>query len=818
MRNPRSPLRALPGSRRNSPIRLAGPLLLALCLLGCDAFLTDNPNNCVLTPTACGDTQRCSLVTRRCTDVTTAARRPSRSSTIALSEDGARVSMVNPEDGSLSTFRTDTLALTSRARTGAEPSAVVLSPDGLVAYVANRADANVVKVEGLSSAAPRVSPPVKVGAEPTGLALSPSGALLFVAEWAEGRVSVIDTEFMTVVNTLAVPAPRALAVTNNGDLRDEDETLVVPAFYGSPEPGGEARDNGRVGKVHLFSLRGLTEGAEITLSPLSAGEAGFGVGTAPNALGGLVVQGRRLFVTSVSASPAGAPRFDQNVNPVVYVADLVAGKEIRGGAGTTNLARKLAEAPGTDPRFFLADLVDIDMVPGKNGVGYVVARGADVVQRVVFDDARGEVTVGSTMNLQIDVTGPSSMQGCRGPSGIAVRSSSQAFVNCWVNRRLGVLDFDTQRLATVIPAADLTEDTVVRGRAAFYSARGRWSKDAWSSCASCHPDGLSDNITWSFPAGPRQTISLDGSFTHGTGAQGQRLFNWTATADEVHDSDLIVRAVAGGLGALTRPPAGPCGNMGDERQIAITGDPLAVVTKEVQAMSCTTLWDDIEAYLKTLRPPRGRQGLDEEEVRTGRALFAGRGGCARCHGGAGWTVSRRFYTPTAAVVSALQDTVPFSRPAAWPASYTAHSTTQIAVQPGVADDKGPAQGVRPLQAACAIRNVGSFGVGGNPAAGDVLEVKSDGGRAQGRGGYNVPSLYGLGLGAPYLHHGQARTLEELFTDAGFLAHAQSGAANFLLDEDANQQRAALVAFLLSIDATTAEIAVPAGFAEGCRAQ
>ncbi len=44
--------------------------------------------------------------------------------------------------------------------------------------------------------------------------------------------------------------------------------------------------------------------------------------------------------------------------------------------------------------------------------------------------------------------------------------------------------------------------------------RGKASDNAWSSCASCHEDGHSDNVTWIFETGPRQTIPLEGMFTH----------------------------------------------------------------------------------------------------------------------------------------------------------------------------------------------------------------------------------------------------------------------------------------------------------------
>ena len=80
-------------------------------------------------------------------------------------------------------------------------------------------------------------------------------------------------------------------------------------------------------------------------------------------------------------------------------------------------------------------------------------------------------------------------------------------------------------------------------------------------------------------------------------------------------------------------------------------------------------------------------------------------------------------------------------------------------------------------------------------------------RAEGRAGYNVPSLYGLALGAPYLHHGQAATLSDLFSDARWNNHTSAGNANFGVGLTPSKI-ADLSAFLRSIDASTAEIALP----------
>ena len=53
---------------------------------------------------------------------------------------------------------------------------------------------------------------------------------------------------------------------------------------------------------------------------------------------------------------------------------------------------------------------------------------------------------------------------------------------------------------------------------------------AGAAAASCHPDGRTDNVTWSFEAGPRQTIVLDGTFSNIDGLADQRLLNWTPGA------------------------------------------------------------------------------------------------------------------------------------------------------------------------------------------------------------------------------------------------------------------------------------------------
>src|SRR5262249_46501694 len=163
-----------------------------------------------------------------------------------------------------------------------------------------------------------------------GLALSPTGARLFVAEFAEGSVQVVDTATMTTAKILkgAIQHPFALAVTNNGDARDDDELLIVPEFFGEPnEFAGDATtlDRSRAGRVRIYDLATLSPQQSITFAArdtkiVPQGTDGS-VFASPNQLGAVFVRrdGARntLYLPSVAVAPQGITRFDGNLYPIV---------------------------------------------------------------------------------------------------------------------------------------------------------------------------------------------------------------------------------------------------------------------------------------------------------------------------------------------------------------------------------------------------------------------------------------------------------------------------------------------------------------------
>merc|ERR1711916_356027 len=107
--------------------------------------------------------------------------------------------------------------------------------------------------------------------------------------------------------------------------------------------------------------------------------------------------------------------------------------------------------------------------------------------------------------------------------------------------------------------------------------------------------------------------------------------------------------------------------------------------------------------------------------------------------------------------------------------------------------------------------------------GGIAELRQDmstlamGGGIDGNGrGYNSPSLSGVAAGAPYLHGGNARTLEALFSET-FSDHFRALSANLFTESDADVRAAnvnALIFYLMSIDEDENTFTIPNAGAEG----
>jgi YVTN family beta-propeller protein len=729
---------------------------------------------------------------------------PSRGSSIAVNERGDTLAVANRATDDVTLFDPKDRSERARVRVGDEPVSVTFSPDGATLYVVNRASGDVSVVEGADGASPSVSSTIAVGAELVLAALSPSGRTLYVTSWVDGTLSAVDTRTKRVRTTTKLGgAPYAVCVTNDGDTEDDDETIFVTDFYSRAAAGQRAAtDTARNGRVLQLSAADPSAVARTTsLLPLpvtgidpkidAANTSAFA-----NQLYACAVNGSHVYVTAVGASPASFENgtdFRQNVHGLVYALNVADGSVDE--ARTVNLSQLIAARPGEKRFASVPD--DIQFVSGTD-FAYIPVMTANAVIRVDFSVS--PPVAGSPSGANFLTTGPS-------PTGIAIRGAT-AFVNNEVGRSFTEIDLASQTTTAAevpsapLPSAGTSEADALKGQRFFNTGLGRWSKSAWVGCVSCHPSGTTDNVTWSFPAGPRQTVDTAATFNReGT---VQRILNWTAIFDEVHDFELNTRGVAGGVGAIVSDPALDAANRIDFVGPGGVANPDNGfnVGSAAESQDALTDWDEIEVYIQTLRTPHGASVTDGDPV-AGRAVFE-TGGCQNCHGGVLWTLSERYATP---VLDGDLRLVTF-------ASQGIESLGAVRADQTVLDELGFATPLvnndtngAPQRHLCAVRSVGTFDADG-PSGHGAEEVRQNAAPAQGVDGFNVPSLLGIGLGSPYLHNGAALTLEELFDPNGaFKDHLRAGSQVFV--PTATQVRD-LIAFLKTIDDSTPTFSVPAG--------
>jgi YVTN family beta-propeller protein len=721
---------------------------------------------------------------------------------LALTADNAWLVVANEDNDSVTFFdlRNDANRKIAEVPVQDEPSGVAFLPDGSKAYAANVAS-GTVSVIPFNASAGTVGAPVQqiaVGTEPSALVLTPNGRRLYVANARSNSVSVIDTATDTVIKTISDvgPEPRGLAVTNDGDQYDDDETLYVTQFLSLPVAGKiDGADDAKAGHVSVVSTASNTVVADVAVNPIAdsgfkaLGDAlariapppanpppveadfKFTTGAYPNQLNNIAIKGGYAFIPNTGASPNGPFRFDVNTQSLLSVID----RSARADAGQT-INMHVAVKNQTNPDKLFVTQPWAMAFKNQRDEGYVVSAASNHLVKVAVNPASGAATVQSdpsdaTRVLQIKVG--------KNPRGIVVNSTdTRAYVHNFISRDVSVVDLTLAReevIATLpsaaLPAAGSQDEKVHIGKELYNTSIGefdaapgttaaivgRMSNKGWGSCAACHtPKGLSDNVVWIFPSGPKRTIPQHTDFDQTVAARDkQRALNWSGERDEEEDFELNIRAVSGGQGLIVLAD----GVTTDPNVVNLRQAPPAVLLpsggRNQLKVRGVPAWDALKSYMQFgIRAPLSPLAATDAQVAAGRALFTS-ANCQACHGGAQWTSSRIDFTPPpdAALITAGQ------------------LTNQL-------------------------RNVGTFDVA------FANEVNANGAPSIGSLGFVPPSLLSIGaFPNTFLHNGSVLSLSGVLDN---VTHRSAGTGG--VDTLSNAaDRAKVEQFLLSIDAKTAPI-------------
>jgi DNA-binding beta-propeller fold protein YncE len=747
---------------------------------------------------------------------------------VAIAPNDSRAYVTNAVDGTMSVIdltANTPVALGAAVDVGVEPRGIALTPNGTYAFIAGNTTGDVAVVRLSNN---EIVGRVHTGGNPYAVAISNDGdrndndervyvTQLFGEVIDTARPDGFDDAKQGVVSSFRVSD----AVTNAG-------TTAVTRLLLKPMASGFNADRRNfcrltrdalevAGTVKYFNSgpdgtngTGAAQLARETFCPDVASaniDAAGPIGrvaqkTYPNMLFGALLRGPFLYVPNVGAQPEPPVTFNSNVQALMGVLSSATNAETPFSVNLNTYVPKEATpaSPTTSlDKLFLNDIVAMDAdKSGKNFL--VVSRGGNYVIRATVG-VDGKLTTLDANNVA------RRFQTGNLPSGVVMsRNSQRAYVNNELNTSISALNLqdntviarDIESSAPPAPGTQAHRNLV--GKLAFFTAlgvpdkldntgdgqfdvalrdiiplanRGKASNNAWSSCASCHDDGHSDNVTWIFETGPRQTIPLEGTFARNN-LNDQRILNWSAVRGSNTDFNNNARGIQGGTGFATNVDGV------DKSALVFNHGPTRGISDSLDAMS---------EWVATVRAPIMPAAPAAAEA-NGRAVFTAN--CASCHGGAKWTKSR--------TKGLYQDNPLLQADPVGPAFFTGGPPKNDA---GVAL-AGPqvVSVTRDVKGKLSILdNVGTF----NPAS--AIEIRGaaavNGQTTQGflpfgAGGFNSPSLLGVAYSGPYFHDGSSHTLEDVAA-----RHRLGDAPATIASSLTAQQLADLLAFVRSIDDATA---------------
>jgi YVTN family beta-propeller protein len=467
------------------------------------------------------------------------------SSSLQITKDDATLWVVNQDSDSVSVIDTaksmlvDEILLADHAP-AVDPSTMRFEPavlpralaivDESKVYVAGES-ANTVYV--IDAATHAVKTKIPVPAAPVAVAAAPDGSAVYVVSHEAAVLSKIDPATDKVVASLPLTEhPWAVAVSADG------ASVFVTHFL--LDPGVSVVD------AATFALKGKTtlaeepQGSDVQIPNGVAREL---YAVAPNPVGGELWVLHSLLATKTPECPVNqtcsqALVFNTTIFPTISALS---------PDGATATRRLLFQPPvaGATGSF-------TDSCAGPRAVAFTPDGALALVVHALSEDVMVfDTKTGDEVSLVQPV--PSALL-----EGIVIdHAGKHAYVDGRNTHDVTVLDIDQTSPLVPVTAESASIDRIMtdpmptamrHGQRLFNSANSSAfpiTQNFWIACASCHPEGGSDAVTWLFAQGPRDTPSNAG------GPINTGFLLRQAMRSEVQQYDATIDAEQGGSYHLT---------------------------------------------------------------------------------------------------------------------------------------------------------------------------------------------------------------------------------------------------------------------------